>query len=373
MTEKSQAFHNDPAIKEKYLARVRWNREQDHLMQGVDWETEGGTRGCAVGCTLENYDHSRYPIELGLPTWLAHLEDAIFEGLHSEDVQEWPEKFLEAIPVGADVEPVRHKLAIRRMSWLIGLMRSIDVNNKDVINVLSKISDLHQQALTNGAPSVEDWSAAESAAWSVAGSVTESAAWSAAESAAKSAKLGAKSAKWIAKSEASTELGARAAQVVAESAAWRAEADDLIELLQETGEWIIPAHKHAELMRQYAEDAAETDRPWERWLFSEGEAYQFKNCRRQPEWRPYYSYRRKPRTITINGIEVPEPVREPLKEGQRFYAVENTAPSGSIYCKWDNRQLYHDLLKRGFIHLTKEAAVLHAKALILASGGQHHD
>ena len=62
-------------VKEKYLSRVVAHRKADNIIQGLGWE-EG--RGCAVGCTLENYDHWRYPIELGLPEWLAHLEDRIF-------------------------------------------------------------------------------------------------------------------------------------------------------------------------------------------------------------------------------------------------------------------------------------------------------
>ena len=86
-----QAFHNDPAVKAKYLARVRMHREADHLTQGVGWESNGVTRGCAVGCTLEAYDHRRYPIELGLPEWLARLEDRIFEGLPHADALSWPE------------------------------------------------------------------------------------------------------------------------------------------------------------------------------------------------------------------------------------------------------------------------------------------
>ena len=65
-----KAFHNDPAIKEKYLSRVRAHRAADELIRGTGWD---GHRGCAIGCTLESYDHARYPIELGVPeqirTW----------------------------------------------------------------------------------------------------------------------------------------------------------------------------------------------------------------------------------------------------------------------------------------------------------------
>ena len=117
-----QAFHNDPSVKEKYLSRVAAHAAADRLIQGTGWN---GSKGCAVGCTLEAYDHSRYPIELGLPEWLARLEDSIFEGLPAEDAMTWPQRFLEAIPVGADVEPVRHKLAVLRLDRLISLQTSL--------------------------------------------------------------------------------------------------------------------------------------------------------------------------------------------------------------------------------------------------------
>jgi hypothetical protein len=70
------SFHGKQEIKDKYLNRVIKHRELDNIIQGIGWENG---KGCAVGCTLENYNHSRYPMELGLPEWLARLEDKIFE------------------------------------------------------------------------------------------------------------------------------------------------------------------------------------------------------------------------------------------------------------------------------------------------------
>lgn len=72
------AFHNNAAIKERYLERVKQHALADAIVQGVGWENG---KGGAIGCTLEGYDHERYPIELGIPVELAHLEEQIFEGL----------------------------------------------------------------------------------------------------------------------------------------------------------------------------------------------------------------------------------------------------------------------------------------------------
>jgi len=122
-----RAYHGDPAIKAKYIARIRAHRAAEHLTQGIGWSDDDPTqiRGCAVGCTLESYDHSRYPIELGLPEWLAYLEDSIFEGLPAEEAQAWPESFLGAIQPGVDTEPVRHQLALLRIDRLIALQQGL--------------------------------------------------------------------------------------------------------------------------------------------------------------------------------------------------------------------------------------------------------
>jgi hypothetical protein len=72
-------------------------------------------------------------------------------------------------------------------------------------------------------------------------------------------------------------------------------------------------------------------------------------------------YRVKPRTININGIEVPEPVREPLEEGTRYW----TCGAGVVVAyTWVSDASDKGLLANGWIHLTKEAAETHHRALI---------
>lgn len=70
------------------------------------------------------------------------------------------------------------------------------------------------------------------------------------------------------------------------------------------------AHIHATLMLQYAQDAAETETPWERWEWRAGNKMPFEACTNHPAWVPVFVYRRKPQTITVNGFEVPAPVKD---------------------------------------------------------------
>ena len=106
------AYHNDNAVRQKYLARVELHRQHDQIVKGRYWE-DG--KGCAVGCILHSAKHSAAETELGIPAWLMRLIDGIFENLPNAEAVNFPGAFLEAIPVGADLAPVRDQF----LAWLM--------------------------------------------------------------------------------------------------------------------------------------------------------------------------------------------------------------------------------------------------------------
>ena len=69
----------------------------------------------------------------------------------------------------------------------------------------------------------------------------------------------------------------------------------------------------------------------------------------------------KKKTININGYEVPEPVREPLQDGTRYYYITTLDVNTST---WSSDSIDLFLLQKGIIHLTEKAAELHLKALL---------
>jgi len=79
-----------------------------------------------------------------------------------------------------------------------------------------------------------------------------------------------------------------------------------------------------------------------------------------------YEFRIKPETVAINNIEVPCPVREKLKAGDRYWIPDVKQPDGYLYDSdtWDGYVLDMSRLKAGVIHLTKESAIAHAEALL---------
>ena len=108
-----------------------------------------------------------------------------------------------------------------------------------------------------------------------------------------------------------------------------------------------------EITRPQSSDWHQTDRPtFIRYAFS-------------GEWK----IRRRPRIITIAGLEVPEPMRKAPKEG--YVHVAN--PLAHLLVRtflWESKDWQLKVLRLGLVHATEDAAQQHARALILASGGE---
>ena len=99
-----QAFHGSVKVKNIYLRRVKAHAQADEIIKGQYWENG---KGCAVGCTIHGSQHSKYESELGIPEWLARVEDSLFEGMSNKKAKKWPFRFLKAIKPGADLEAAK--------------------------------------------------------------------------------------------------------------------------------------------------------------------------------------------------------------------------------------------------------------------------
>lgn len=179
-----RAFHGDPAIKATFLARVQAHRLADDIQHGFYWE-DG--KGCAVGCTVhtEEYPHAAYESQLGIPRIIARLEDRIFEGMENGQSQEWPERFLAAIPVGADLSLVWPRFVM----WLLvdeqgGVIRHARTDDK-VRASIRTVAALYQRLIDGtNIPSRDEWQDASDGswrAWRYAAAVADAAAAAAAD------------------------------------------------------------------------------------------------------------------------------------------------------------------------------------------------
>jgi hypothetical protein len=201
-----RAFHGDINIKNKYVARVDAHIKADNLIRGQGWN---GQKGCAVGCTLEKYVHSAYETELGIPEWLARVEDTLFEGMSHEKSKSWPKVFLKAIKPGVDLEKakapflimvLRHTLenfdhdkfpeVYQSVQSVIDLYEIGEADNQDFTEAAEAASSAAEGAKASWAASWAAWAAswaAEAASWAASwaawaarvSSAAEGAAWAA--------------------------------------------------------------------------------------------------------------------------------------------------------------------------------------------------
>lgn len=105
------SFHEDRYLKKKYCDRVLSHITDNTLVKGsVGWSVARQC-GCAIGCTVHAYAHNEYPEQLGLPVWLAHVEDTLHENASLAMSKVWPLLFLQSIPVGVDVDKIKMPFA----------------------------------------------------------------------------------------------------------------------------------------------------------------------------------------------------------------------------------------------------------------------
>lgn len=177
-----KAFHDKEEVKNFYLARVCAHRVADEIIHGQYWE-EG--KRCAVGCTIHSDNHNAYESELGIPEWLARVEDCVFEGLPNKRSMLWPEKFLSAIKPGVDLEKIKTPFLIFVLESCLESMALVELDaNKfpEVQNALdgSKSAVLEMiRCHKKGLDLLGAVEAARSAAAARSASVVASLKWSA--------------------------------------------------------------------------------------------------------------------------------------------------------------------------------------------------
>jgi hypothetical protein len=112
-----KAFTDTTITKAELLKELEWHQAQDNFVRG--WYFRDG-KGCAVGCSLESIartkgvhldrgygQHKLYEQHTGIPEWLAHVEDTLFERMSIDRSKTWPVEFIKAINEGADLEKAK--------------------------------------------------------------------------------------------------------------------------------------------------------------------------------------------------------------------------------------------------------------------------
>lgn len=74
--------------------------------------------------------------------------------------------------------------------------------------------------------------------------------------------------------------------------------------------------------------------------------------------------------ITVGDVSFPKPESRAPEIGDMYYIPRLNASTFRNQYHWDGSEADQSFLKAGLVHLTKENAIAHAKALIKLSGGE---
>lgn len=104
--------------RDKIIARIAAHRAADEIVQGTGFRAG---HGCAIGCSLDKYDHSEYArVVLGESSHnllLAELIDDLHEAQPLTSALDWPGRVAAALQPGADTT-----LALKRwLHWLLAV------------------------------------------------------------------------------------------------------------------------------------------------------------------------------------------------------------------------------------------------------------
>ena len=125
----------------------------------------------------------------------------------------------------------------------------------------------------------------------------------------------------------------------------------------------MTAHKHAALMLQYAQDAAETDTPWERWEYRTPDGGWW-DMDSSPCWDEEAEYRRKPQVIRVGRHEFPKPIARELNGGTDYFYVRVGDTCFEVSSdNWIGSAYDLMRLESRRVHPTREAAQAHADVL----------
>lgn len=121
--------------------------------------------------------------------------------------------------------------------------------------------------------------------------------------------------------------------------------------------------KHAELMIIYAKQAAEMDEPWKFCGSGDRQKVDGIDLAVISHSRIIGNTAKIPKTININGHEVPDPMREKPKCDSYYWCIDPDRKNGVSKHVWEDDSADNCRLSKGLCHLTSENCIAHARAL----------
>ncbi len=150
--------------KDAFIKEIKHHQEMDDFIRG-NYGDSTTSKGCAVGCSIASInklnntnvsqsDHKGLEA-IGVPEWLAHLEDRFFENVSKDRHKQWPLEFSEAINEGADLEAIKlpyitYILEQNIDTLNIQLSKELDDDVREIVNMALKANQDMIKALASG-------------------------------------------------------------------------------------------------------------------------------------------------------------------------------------------------------------------------------
>jgi len=124
------------------IEMAKRHQDQDMIKQGV-WLDDVDGKGCSIGCFNhelgnESSDIAAFSKAAGIPEWMGHLQENIFEGLSVENSRDWHLECVTLYPGVKDWNKTRDL-------FLISLLER--VKQYDQSNVVQSVIDLLRRKL----------------------------------------------------------------------------------------------------------------------------------------------------------------------------------------------------------------------------------
>ena len=141
--------------KEEFITEIKKHQQLDNFRQKFYFKE---SKGCAVGCSIESLrmlknlkyldhsNHNLYEEYLGIPRWLAHLEDKIFEMLSIDKSKEWPLEFSEAINTGSNLDQIKIPFLVYLLEQNINNLKQ--QSKCDDKYIIEKVIEVNKQVIT---------------------------------------------------------------------------------------------------------------------------------------------------------------------------------------------------------------------------------
>ena len=135
------SFFGNQCLRDAVVGRVREHQRLDQIAQRIYWD---GSKGCAIGCVLHSGEHMAFEEQLGLPVFLAYMDEHIFESLPLVEAKAWPLRFIEAVPVGVDLELVFPRF----MHWLLSDPEGMrQYANADTLPIIDSLTEMYERRI----------------------------------------------------------------------------------------------------------------------------------------------------------------------------------------------------------------------------------